>query len=375
VRYSRNCVILATLALTALGLVMVYSSSAVRAELLTGDAGWMVRKQLVFVLVGLLAGVVLCDLDYRRLLRHAPWIYGGTLALLALVLLPVFGEELNGARRWLRLPGRMTLQVSDLAKVAVLLTLCTFLAHRGEGKVKSLWGGTLPGLGLILLPCMLILPEPDLGTTVFVGLLGVTLLFLGGMPWRHLLPALALAPLVVLLAYHLFPHVQSRLHTFLDPEGLGSPGSYQVRQALIALGSGGLIGTGLGDGNLKLFGVPEAGSDFIFAIVGEEIGLVGTLGVLLLFGIFAYHGWRISQEAVDGPGRLLAMGVVVLVGLQACINIAVVTACLPNKGIPLPFISAGGTSVIVMLAATGLLLSVANVRLRGAATLKEKVDG
>ena len=158
-RYSRNCVILATLALTALGLVMVYSSSAARAELLTGDAGWMVRKQLVFVLVGLLAGVVLCDLDYRRLVRYTPWLYGGALALLALVLVPSFGEELNGARRWLRLPGRLTFQVSDLAKVAVLLTLCSFLARRGGEEVRTLRWGTLPGLGLILLPCLFILPH------------------------------------------------------------------------------------------------------------------------------------------------------------------------------------------------------------------------
>jgi len=366
VRTSRNWIIVVTLALLAVGLVMIYSSSAVKAEIDSGDAGSTMRKQLVWVGLGLLIAVLTFDRDYRRLQRFAPWIYWGMIVLLIAVLVPGIGGRFNGASRWLRLPGGLTFQVSDLAKLSVILSVSCFAVKRKE-RMSSLRHGTLPGLALILLPCALIYKEPDLGTAIVISAIGLTLLVLAGMRTRYVLPVALLVPIAIVVAYSMFPHVRTRIDGFLDPENPSDPTTYQVRQGLIAMGSGGWTGKGLGAGEMKLFGVPEAGSDFILAVIGEEAGLLGTWIVLFCFGAYVYHGWRIAMNAGDTLGCLLAFGATALVGVQAIVNVGVVSASLPNKGISLPFISAGGSSVLFMILTTAMLLSVANTTLREAA--------
>ncbi len=340
--------------LVGLGLVMVYSASAPMARSSGQAVNPFLVKQLGAAAVGFAAMFAVMHVDYRRL-RHPAVVYSLLVGVLALLTLVLFGPELNSTRRWLFLGG-VSVQPSELAKLALVLFLA-FQIDRKLERVNSrellLPVGIATGLA-----AGLVVVEPDLGTAMLlVATVGV-LLFLAGISWRILalgsLAALPLAAALILAA----PYRRARLFAFLDPERDPLGSGFQALQSLIAVGSGGVFGLGPGESVQKLYFLPYPHSDFIFAIVAEELGMIGALGVVALFGLLVWRGLLAGQRAPDPFGRFLGWGFVALIALQALINVSVALALLPTKGMPLPFISYGGSSLVVSLTACGVILNV-----------------
>lgn len=337
------------------GVVMVFSASAVMAGERYGSPYHFLWRQLAWALAGLSAMAVTMRLDYRRW-KH-PAVVFSALAVTALLLAAVFFfDRAHHTHRWIRLAG-MSLQPSELAKPALIL----FLAFYLEQRFKSIddWRHTLlPALAPSILFAVLIVLQPDLGTALVC--LGITaaILYVAGTRLRYF--ALGLVPIVPAICYLLIfvPWRLARIKAFFNPgsdiQGIG----FHVNQSLIAVGTGGLTGLGLMEGKQKLFYLPEPHTDFIFAVTAEELGLLGSVVVVMLFVVFAWRGVRAALRSRDPFGRLLAAGITTMVVLQAFFNISVVLALLPAKGIPLPFISYGGTSLAVMLASAGVLLNI-----------------
>jgi len=338
-------------ALLALGLVMLYSSSV------TQVGARYLMMQLIWCAFGFTLCVAATTLDYQRLKKLAGPIFLFAVLLLVLVLVPHIGRKINGARRWFDFHG-VRFQPSELAKIALIILLAWY-GDRYQRQMPA-WrrGVVLPG-ALIALVLGLVFVEPDRGTTILLAAVSGALLLVAGVRWRHLLlPAAAgAAGLAVSLLHD--PMRLRRIFSWWDLELHKDGVGYQAYQAMIALGSGGWTGLGLGNGRQKLGFVPEDHTDFIFSIIGEELGLIATLLVLLAFVVIAICGIYIALRARDPFGSLLAAGVTFLITLQAAINIGVVTSALPNKGLPLPFISYGGSNLLAMLTCVGLLFSVA----------------
>ncbi|MBD3399125.1 MAG: putative lipid II flippase FtsW [Candidatus Coatesbacteria bacterium] len=352
-----------TTALVLVGLLLVGSAGQVLGAA-RGDALYYLKSQLWKLLPGVALMLLLWRLGAARLAKLAkPALLVG-MGLLVLVLLQDFGAESSGARRWLSL-GLFSFQPSEIVKLLLVLYLASRLARTTErlGEFKR---GLLPPLLVVLAACALLLLQPDLSTALLLFVTALALFWIAGVPGKHLLLTLAvLIPLVVVLVY-LEPYRWARVTAFLDPWADAEASGYQIVQSLLAIGSGGLSGVGLGASQQKLFYLPEAHTDFIFSILGEELGLLGGLAVLGLFVALVIIGLRIVKAARDPFSRLTALGVTVWLGLQALINIGVVTALLPTTGLPLPFISYGGSSLVVGLAAVGLLAGVARENLAGA---------
>jgi cell division protein FtsW len=350
----------AVFALGALGLVMVYSSSAVAAASRTGDGAYYLKRQLVAAALGVLAMTAVLKVGYRRL---APLAYPALIAsvvLLALVLVPGIGSSAGGARRWLRLPG-FSLQPAELAKFALVLYLAYSLAKKRE-KVRFFSIGFLPHVLITFVLVLLALAEPDFGTAVALMLILFALLFASGAKVSYLVGSVLLA---LPVAYHLVarsPYRMKRILAFLDPWAHRHDVGYQISESLMSIGSGGVLGLGLGDGRQKLFFLPEAHTDFIFSIIGEELGLLGVLLVLGLFAVVLWRGIRATLNATEAFGAYLGLGLTVLLSAQAVVNMAVAMGMLPTKGLTLPFISYGGTSLCVCLASAGVLLSISQSR-------------
>jgi cell division protein FtsW len=350
----------AVFALCALGIVMVYSASAVSASTKLGDGAYFLKRQLAATGIGLVALLAMLKLGYRRL---APLAYPAlvvTLVLLALVLIPGIGSTAGGARRWIRLPG-FSLQPGELAKVSLVLYLAYSLAKKRE-KVKSFSIGFLPHCLLTGAMAGLVLAQPDFGSAVAMAFLLFALLFAAGTKIGYLVGSITLA---LPVAYHLVassPYRMKRVLAFLDPWTHRNDIGYQVAESLMTIGSGGVTGLGLGDGRQKLFYLPEAHTDFIFSIIGEELGLVGVGAVILLYAVVIWRGMRTSLNATEPFGAYLALGLTSMLGFQAVVNMAVAMGLLPTKGLTLPFISYGGTSMVICLAATGVLLSISQGR-------------
>jgi len=290
----------------------------------------------------------------------ALWLLVLAITLLALVLIPSIGTEMYGARRWLRIPlgpVSISFQPSELAKWTMVCFMAGACAKFGPD-VKRFWTRFLPLCALIGVVCGLIVTQ-DLGTTVFIGLISFLMLVMAGARWWHVLMPLpvGIAGFITVLYYS--PHRLDRLLAFLYPERYADSVAYQASQSLIAIGSGGVLGKGLGQGTCKYGHLPEDTTDFIFSIVGEELGLLGTIGLILLFILFICLGILVVLRCRDRFARLLAAGIVLTIGIQAALNMGVVTVVLPTKGIPLPFVSAGGTSMLLSSAAVGVLLSIA----------------
>jgi cell division protein FtsW len=355
---ARRNLLLLTGTLLAVGLVIVYSASFVFAQKRFGSATFFLERHGIYLLGGCLALAVGALLDYHRIARYWKWYLAFALLLLVAVLMPGVGARVNGARRWLHLAS-LTLQPSELAKPLLIVGMAAWAVTRRE-RIATFKEGFLPGAALLGVAVGLVALEPDLGTAALLLAVLGSLLIVAGVKLRHALPALAVAvPVGALCAWSRLGYIQARIHDFLagtpDPLGRG----YQVTQAMIAEGSGGLLGAGVGQGAAKLLFLPEAHNDFIFALIGEELGLIGALGVLSCFALFVWQGWRVARRAPDMLGALIALGVTLLVGLQAAMNIAVVTRSMPTKGISLPLVSYGGSSLIFTLFAIGLLLNVA----------------
>jgi cell division protein FtsW len=351
----------ATIGLVLFGVVMVYSASGVVASERFGSAHHFLLRQFTWAVLGLGVMVVVMRVDYHHYLR--PKFIWGLLGMsLLLLVLALFSPARNGARRWISV-GPLSAQPSELAKLALVIFLARFLARREEeGEVESFRATFLPA-GLVTgAVAGLIILEPDLGTAAILGLIFLAMMFAGGTPLRHLL---VLAPLS-LLAFYFFvyrvPWRWERITAFLHPERDPQGAGFQVLQSLIAVGSGGVSGVGLAEGKQKLFYLPEPHADFIFAVIAEELGLIGAVTVALIFGFFLWRGLKVSKLAPDREGQLLALGLTSMIIAQAFFNISVVLSLMPTKGIPLPFISYGGSSLLFALVAVGILLNISGRR-------------
>jgi cell division protein FtsW len=349
--------LLAVMALTALGIVMVYSASSVRSYFSSADPAAQGLEQLVWAGIGLTGLVVAMRLDFRHLRYLAIPFYVITLGLLVAVLVPGIGSEINGSRRWIVIPGFGSLQPAEFAKLAIVLYLGHWLDRRGR-EAKSFWNGLVP-FGMLVAPgFFLIAMEPDLGTAGVYSIIAVSIFFMAGANLIYLGAIAgavgAAAWLMISATSYQLTRVQTFLDPFRDPLGAG----YNTVQALLALALGGITGLGLGESRMKFLYLPAPSTDFIFAIIGEEWGLVGTLVVVALFVVIAYQGYRIAITAPDTFSGLVACGITTWLVGQAFINIMVVTALMPVTGIPLPFISAGGSALTINLAAVGILLSI-----------------
>lgn len=339
-------------ALLALGMVMLYSSSMAQV-----GARYLV-KQLVAGAVGVGFCVAAAAFDYRRLKRYVWPLFALGMVLLALVFIPHIGIKKNGAMRWLGYHGNSLFQPSEFAKLALIVALAWY-GERFQRQMPALKRGILiPGLfvGAML---GLIFKEPDMGNAMLLATVSGIMLLIAGIRFRYFLPPVLIGMLAAGLFIYHNPMRSERIYSWLHLEETKQDKGLQAYQAMVALGSGGVTGKGLGDSRQKLGFLPEHQTDFIFAIIGEELGVVATLLVVAGFLAMVTCGLYIAAHAADAFGLLLGSGITFLIGLQACINIGVVTSALPNKGLPLPFISYGGSNLVVMLMSVGLLLSIA----------------
>jgi len=350
-----HLLVLVTLGLVAFGLVMVYSASSARALLSSDAPSYYLKRQAVYAVMGLVALVVLSRVDFHRLRHMTDALLGATFFLLVAVL--AIGTAVNGARRWIPI-GFMNFQPSELAKLVLALWTAALLAKRPAPRTL---GELAKPIGVVVgLACALILVEPDLGTAIAIAIMVSAILVVSGTRLRLLASAAGIATSIVLLAIWFEPYRRERLFSFLDPWHDPQGAGFQAVQSMIALGSGGFFGVGLGESVQKIYYLPEASTDMIFAIIGEELGLIGVVGVIAAFAAFAYAGFNIALRCRDPFGKRLAAGLTALICGQAAVNVSAVMGLAPLTGIPLPFVSYGGSSLVVGLAAVGILLNIAS---------------
>lgn len=339
------------LGLTFLGLVVLFSAS----QSMFDDSTELLRKQLIWLVVATVAGGIAMTVNLEKLRKYAYVLAAGSILLLVLVLIPGIGVEVNGARRWMDF-GFMRLQVSEVGKLGLLFAMAHYLAGHRRDLDNPVKGYLLP-CGILAIICGLIILEPDFGTAFLCGAVGGCMLFLAGVRLKFLIPtAIAALTLFSVAVYH-DPIRLQRITSFLDVEGNRSDSAYQLWQGMLAFGAGGLHGVGLGAGRQQMSFLPEAHTDFIFAIVGEELGFLFTAGVVVLFMTLFFIGVLQLKRAPNLYQYLLVMGALLFVTFQALINIGVVTGCLPTKGMSLPFISYGGSNLVFMFTLTGIILN------------------
>jgi cell division protein FtsW len=347
----------ATAVLVGLSIVMVFNVSYFYAEERFGDAYHFFRKHVFSIGLGTVLAAIAARISSQAYRRATYPLLLGVLLALVLVLVPGIGLERGGARRWLAV-GPLSLQPSELAKIALVLYLAHSLVKKRE-RVASFAIGVLPHCLVVGAVAGLALLEPDFGTAVLAAGVLVCMLFVGGVPARYLLaPAIAAVPALVFLVIR-EPYRVKRVLAFLNPDLDPLGINFQLKQSFIAFGSGGLWGVGLGESRQKMFYLPEAHTDFIYSVVGEEMGLAGALLVLALFAIVAARGFRIALRHPDPFASLLAFGLTLSIVLQCVVNVGVVLGCLPTKGLPLPFVSYGGSAMMASLVHVGMLLALA----------------
>jgi cell division protein FtsW len=351
---EQQLLLLVTLALVAFGLVMVYSATSASAALANGDSSYYFRKQGLYALVGVVLLLVIRRSSYRGLRLLSPALVLGSIGLLLAVL--AIGASVNGARRWLQV-GPVVFQPSELAKLGLVVFAAAYLARHPAPRTL---GELIKPLGLVTgVVCALLLAEPDLGTAITIVIMIGGVLVVSGVPARLMALAGSMFVTFVLIAAWFEPYRRARLLSFLNPWDDAQGAGYQPVQAMIALGSGGIFGVGLGQSPQKVNYLPEAHTDMIFAIIGEELGLVGATALIAAYAAFAYAGFRVALGCRDPFGKRLAAGITTLVCGQALINLAAVMGAAPLTGITLPFVSYGGSSLVVGLAAVGILLNIA----------------
>jgi cell division protein FtsW len=344
------------LVLLTIGVVMLFSTSAAYAKDRYGDQHYLLKRQLAWMLVGAVGCVMAASVPYPKLRGVCTGVLVVAGVMLALVLVPHVGLKVGGARRWLGF-GPMRFQPSELGKLALVVWLAHWLAKEKRRLDRFGRGFAVP-MGVVGMTLLLILAEPDFGSTALMASVSFAMMYVAGVRLRFLVPTVlgGMAGFATLVIHN--PTRAARLMAFMDLEKYKQGAGYQVWQAILAFGSGGFNGLGLGNSFQKLFYLPEAHTDFIFPIIGEELGLVGTLAILLAFALLMVCAVIISLRASDLFGQYLGMGMAVLLAMQALINIGVVTAWLPTKGLPLPFISFGGSNLVVNMVAIGLLLNI-----------------
>ena len=351
-----------TLGLCLLGAVMIFSASAVTAENQFHHSYYFLLRQAAWLFIGLAGMFVLMRTDYRKL--REPLVVYSVLCVVGLMLVGAFFlDKSHATHRWIRF-GPVGIQPSEIAKLAVILYLAWFLDSKRRTAASmefckdDFLHNILPAIGPILVCIALILAQPDLGTSVDIVLIAAAVLYVAGLSWKWVAAGVAASiPALYLLISHV-AYRQARFMAFLNPDVDPQGAGFQLLQSLIAIGSGGFTGVGLMESKQKLFYLPEAHTDFIYAVICEELGFIGAMIVIALFAIYGWRGMRAAFSAPDNFGRLLALGITAMVIFQALINFAVVLGMVPTKGIPLPFISYGGSSLLVMLLATGVLLNI-----------------
>ena len=353
-QFEARVLVLVTFALVAFGLVMVFSATSASAALANGDPAYYLKRQIVYAALGLVLMFGVARLDFRALRAAAPALMLTSIALLLAVL--VVGQSVNGARRWIAV-GPAVFQPSELAKLALAVWAASYLSRRRAPQtLQELWRPVGLVAGLF---CALLIVEPDLGTAITVLAMLAGMLVVAGTPVRPLATGLTITALVGLAAIWFEPYRRARIFSFIDPWHDAQGAGYQTVQAMLGLGSGGIFGHGLGASVAKVNFLPEAHTDMIFAVIGEELGLVGAAALIAAYATFAYVGLRIALRCKDPFGKRLSAGLTVLVCSQAAINLAAVMGLAPLTGIPLPFVSYGGSSLVVALASVGILLNIA----------------
>jgi cell division protein FtsW len=357
VRKTRINLFTISIVLICIGIIMIYSSSSIYAWEKYGDSFYFLRRHLVFLGIGLVFTFLAMVFDYRLFRKYARFLFWVAFILLVLVLIPGLGREVSGARRWFRFKF-ISFQPSEFANLALIIYIADFICRKGD-QIKVLVKGFIPPVCALGAISILILLQPDLGTVIALSSVVLIMLYISGVRSKHILSLILCSlPMVYILVFSV-PYRRARILAFLnpwlDPKGTG----FQIIQSQIAIGSGGLFGVGLGHSQQKLFYLPAAHTDFIFSIIGEEFGLFGTLGIILLFMIFILHGLRIIKNAQDKFGYFLALGLVLMISLKAIVNISVSCGVFPTKGLPLPFISYGGSSLIFDLVSLGILINIA----------------
>ena len=351
-----------TLVLCLFGAVMILSASAVTAEQQYGHSYIFLLRQAAWLLLGLGGMFVLMRTDYRKL-REPAVIYPVVCVVLLMLVGVFFLDKSHATHRWIKF-GPVNIQPSELAKLAVILYLAWFLDLKRRSKAQMEFckddfvQTILPAAGPILICVVLVLLQPDLGTAIDIVLVATAILYVAGLSWKWVATGAAAAIPVLYLLITQVSYRQARLMAFLHPDSDPQGAGFQLLQSLIAVGSGGFTGVGLMESKQKLFYLPEAHTDFIYAVICEELGFIGAMIVIVLFVVYGWRGMRAAFSAPDGFGKLLALGITAMVLSQALINFAVVLGMVPTKGIPLPFISYGGSSLLVMLLATGVLLNI-----------------
>ncbi len=357
IRDIRINIFITTVILICIGIVMIYSASSIYAWERYKDSAFFLKRHLSFLVIGFLLTFLVMAFDYRKLRVYSKPLLLISFILLVMVLIPGIGREVSGARRWFRFKF-ISFQPSELASLAMIVYVADFIARKGS-LLGSFLRGFLPPIVIMGSVLLLILVQPDLGTTVSIAAVVFVMLFVAGVRLRYLLSLLLSSlPALYLLIFSV-PYRRMRILAFinpwLDPKGSG----FQIIQSQLALGSGGIFGVGLGQSRQKLFYLPAAHTDFIFSIIGEELGLLGTLAVVSLFILFIYNGLKIIKNSSDRFGYFLALGLILMISLKATINIGVSCGLLPTKGLPLPFISYGGSSFIFDMISVGILMNIA----------------
>ncbi len=340
--------------LLGLGVVVIYSSSAIYAFERFGSSTYFLSRQMMWIALGLMSGLFFTFYHHEKL---RDWVKPALIVCVVLLIAVLFfGRTVGGARRWLRFGG-IGFQPSEFVKLALIL-YTAYYCDRKRSKIEDFKRGLLPLLGMVGLFCGLIFLQPDLGTPVLIFMTCMTIALIGGAQLKHLgVMALGALPLIFIAGWA-SPYRRQRMLSFLDPWENAQGASYQLVQSLLALGYGGLTGTGLGASKSKLLYLPEPHTDFIFPVFGEEFGLLGSWLIIGLFAGLAWCGYKVAARAQNLFSSLVASGITLLVLYQAIINIAMVTGCVPTKGLPLPFISFGGSSLVVTLSAMGILLNI-----------------
>lgn len=341
--------------LIVLGMVFIYSASSYSAQIKYDDSFYFVKKQLVGFLMGIAVMLFCINFNYANFVKLRWWVVAISIVLLLLVFVPGLGKNNLGANRWITIGG-FSLQSSEVAKFGFVIFSACYLAKH-YNKTKTFWG-IVPIIAVGGVICLLILLEPNLSVTLCVGCVMLIMLVIGGMRAKHfliiLIPAICLVPILIIIE----PYRLQRLMAFLDPWASPKEEGFQLIQSLYALGSGGLFGVGLFNSRQKYLFLPFSESDFIFSIMGEELGFVGCVLVILIYSVVIWKGVKIALNAKDRLGCYLAGGITSVIAVQLLINIAVVTGSIPPTGIPLPFMSAGGTSLMVFMGAVGILLNI-----------------
>lgn len=352
-----------TSALLLLGLLMILSASFVSSVESSGSPFVYFKKQVIWAVLGIVAFITFSRLDYRKL---RGWGYAGVVVVMLLllaVLIPGLGSTVGGSSRWLVL-GPLSVQPSEIAKLALILFIADVFSRKDPAVVKELSHTMLPVIPVVGILTLLIMAQPDMGTTMIVGVIGFGLMFLAGTPLRYLAVLGGIGGGIAAFGALAEPYRRARVLSFLNPWADPLNTGYQTIQSLIAMGSGGFFGVGIGASRQKWLYVPNAHTDFIYAILGEEIGLLGTLMVLGMFAFFTYLGIRIARQAPDRFGMYIAAGITIWVAFQALVNMGAVTASLPITGVPMPLVSFGGSSLVVTLVGMGILTNIARQSVR-----------